>query len=101
MDPMGPSLPPNFAFGDIATEPDPFLTGQPPPEANEQQQILASLLSSLQPQPGDPRIGIDPRTGQPVCTAEALETLETELPSVLAAYDSMMADHWQREHEIE
>lgn len=103
-DPLGPSRSPTFAFEDLAagTDPSGGLPGLPgPPEANIDANILPFLTSALANLPTDPRIGVDPRSGLPICAAEALDSLEVELPSVLAAYDSMMADHWQREKEIE
>lgn len=99
MEPMGPTLSPTFAFDDLSPDsvPSPAGLSFGPNESS----VLAQLSSLVPPEPTDPRIGVDPRTSQPVCTAEALETLENELPSILTAYDSMMADHWQREREIE
>lgn len=103
-DPLGPSRSPTFAFEDLAGAMDPgagLLGQEGPPGANLEAAILPLLTSALANIPEDPRIGVDPRSKAPVCTAEALEHLETELPSILTAYDSMMADHWQREKEIE
>jgi len=105
-DPISPLRSPTFAFEDLAGQMGPLAgvlgpTGPPQAQPEAADPLLSLLTSQLANLPEDPRIGTDPRTGQPVCTAEALSKLETELPSVLAAYDSMMADHWQREKEIE